>query len=265
MYTNKFEYPPIFLSSSDAYSDLWQPFFDLFSRYWPEYKGIIYLNSELKDFHYDGLDIRCTRVGINSFGKTFRLGLDQIDTPELLLIMIDYFFMGPVNNQLVYDYFNYFKLHNLDSLCLIANPYTKTKKLNYKDLYEVIPPSKDMFSFQIAFWKKSQLYEMALPHETPWLSEYYGTQRANKMKLKLAYAALDQPIPYLAEGALHKGKWVKPIVNFLKEINYTIDFDKRGFFKDNELTLKHRLKGRLSTFWLRCLSNLDLRSRKKIK
>jgi hypothetical protein len=146
----------------------------------------------------------------------------------------------------------------LDSLCLVTNPYATIKKLNYKDLYLVIPPSKDMFSYQIAFWKKSVLYEMALPHETPWLSEWYGTSRANMMKLKLVFSATEKPIPYIAEGALHKGKWVVPIILFLQNIGCHIDYNKRGFYEEKVITFQDRFKGRINTFLPRCLSNLDL-------
>jgi len=253
---------PVFISSSDSYSDLWPIFFDLFKKYWPEYDGVIYLNTENKDFQFDGLKIICTRVGINCFGKTFRLGLDQIDSPYLLLVMIDYFFMGKVKHEQLNEYFEYFKSQNLDSLCLVSNPYTTIENLGHKDIYLVKPPSQDMFSYQIAFWKKSVLYEMALPHESPWLSEWYGTARANQMKLKLAFTSLEKPIPYLAEGALHKGKWVEPMISFLKSIDCQVNFNKRGFFEDKPVSIHDRIKHRINTFLPRCLSNLDLIKRR---
>jgi hypothetical protein len=248
----------IFISSSDAYADLWPIFFDLFKKYWPEYDGIIYLNTEKKAFFYEGFNIVCTQVGKNSFGNTFRSGLQKVESPYLLLIMIDYFFMGKINHEALGKYFFYFRQQNLDTLCLMPSQYSNIEKLEFEDVYRVIPPSKDMFSYQAAFWKKSVLFEMALPHETPWLSEWYGTARANQMKLKLAYLATEKPIPYLMEGALHKGKWVTPMVSFLKEIVYDVDFSKRGLFEDIPFTLFDRVKARLVTFWPRCLSNFDL-------
>jgi hypothetical protein len=257
---------PIFISSSDAYSDLWFIFFDLFKKYWPEYDGVIYLNTENKKFHYDGLNIKCTQVGnLGSFGKTFRVGLDKINSPYVMLIMIDYFFMGKVNDKLIREYFEYFKNNNLDSLCLLKNPYTKCASIEYKDLSFVIPPSENMYSTQIAFWKKNILYEMALPHENPWLSEWYGTLRANYMKIKLAYTTKEIVIPYLPEGALHKGKWVDTIVQFLKDKNYDIDYSKRGFFIEEPLTIESRIKSRIRTCIPRILSNLDLLKRRYLK
>jgi len=252
----------IFISSSDSYADLWFLFFDLFKKYWPEYNGLIYLNTENKDFQYEGLNIKCTHVGeLGSFGKVFRAGLNKVESNYVMLIMIDFFFMGKVNNQLLNEYFKYFKDNDLDSICLKTNPYTKSNPINFKDLNIVIPPSKDMFSTQIAFWKKAVLYEMVLPHETPWLAEWYGTLRANKIKLKLAYSTEGNAIPYLAGGALSKGKWAYQIVSFLKDAHYDVDFSRRGFFVKQSVTLKSRIKGRIYTFVPRCLSNIDLLKR----
>jgi len=256
----------IFISSSDAYSDLWPIFFELFRKFWPEYQGEVYLNTETRNYSFDGIDIRCTKVGnLGDFGKVFRAGLDSVNSQNILLIMIDYFFMGRVDDNLLNEYYEIFKRSNLHSLCLVRNPYTHSIPLGELDLELVTPPSQDMFSFQIAFWKKDILMEMVLPHETPWLAEWYGTARANQMGLRLAYPIDRSPITYLAEGALHKGKWVPQIINYLIDSNYQIDFSKRGLYVEKTATIGQRVKGRFMTFLPRCLSNLDLTRRRLAK
>lgn len=235
---------PVFISSADSYSDLWPIFFDLFLMYWPSFDGKIYLNTESKSYKHHYLDITCTQVGkFDSFGKTFRAGLDQIESEDLMLIMIDYIFMGPVDAEKLNKYFSFFKSNDLDSFCLAYQKYREHSYSGEKAINLVIPPSQDMFSYQIAFWKKSILYEMALPHENPWTSEWYGTRRANKMKLKLACPATnnENPIPYDLAGCLHKGKWLKSAIEHLNSINYTIDFDQRGIYTDPPRNIKNRI------------------------
>lgn len=252
----------LFISSSDTYADIWPEFFGFFRKFWPEFNGTIYLNTENLDFQFEGLDIRCTKVGhLGTFGKVFRAGLAQVDSEYVLLIMIDYFFMGQVGDKLIDNYFEAFIKNELDSLCLVPQRYRKTKPLGLLDLDLVIPPSKDMFSYQIAFWKKKVLIEMALPHESPWLSEWYGTARANQMGLRLAFPRQTIAIPYLLEGALHKGKWVAPMVEFLKDANCPVDFSMRGHFIEAKATLLGRIKARYQTFWPRLLSRFDLLKR----
>ena len=67
----------IFVSSSDNYSDIWDVFFDMFKKMWPEYNGQIYLQTQEKEYQHEGLNIICTKVGkLKGFGETLRAGLD---------------------------------------------------------------------------------------------------------------------------------------------------------------------------------------------
>ena len=89
----------VFVSSSDAYADLWPAFFAIFKREWPTFSGCIYLNTEQKTFMYDGLDIICTEVGRQRhFGETLRAGLDCVkESNTILFFMIDYLFEGSIH------------------------------------------------------------------------------------------------------------------------------------------------------------------------
>ena len=239
-------YPPIFLSSADSYSDIWDLFFLLFKKNWPEYDGTIYLNTQEKTIRVEGLNIVCTKVGqLGSFGKTFRAGLEQVDSDSVMLIMIDYLFTGNVNDSKITEYYNYFISEKLDSLCLIFQNFTCTEHSKHKELNMVMPPEPNvMFSYQIAFWKKTVLMQMALPHENPWTSEWFGSRRAEKMKIKLASIAPNNnnPIPYNPAGCLHKGKWLRDAVDHLNTFDYNIDFEQRGFFIENQKKVSYRIK-----------------------
>lgn len=260
----------IFVSSADSYSDLWPTFFDLFKMYWPEYSGEIYLNTENKIYSHPGLNIICTQVGKQkAFGITFREGLNKIPTNSILLIMIDYIFMVKVNNVKIEEHFHFFVKKELDTLCLTHQNYPNTEQTNNLELIMVNAPAPYvMFSYQIAFWKKSMLYQMALPHENPWTSEWYGTQRAEKMKIKMAAISNKKhnPIPYNPTGCLHKGKWLDDAITHLKSIDYYVDFNIRGYFEEPKRSIKNRIKikwmlvkdGLKGSYW-------DLWKRQKIK
>jgi hypothetical protein len=240
------KYPPIFLSSADSYSDIWDIFFSLFKRNWPEYDGTIYLNTQEKTIQVEGLNIVCTRVGqLGSFGKTFRAGLEKVNSEFVLLFMIDYLIIGNTNDSKIIEYYNYFITEKLDSLCLRSQNFTNTVQSKNKELKMILPPASNvMFSYQIAFWKKKVLMEMALPHENPWTSEWFGSRRAEKMKIKLASIAANNynPIPYNPAGCLHKGKWLHDAVDHLNTSNYTIDFERRGYFIEQPRSINYRIK-----------------------
>ena len=80
--------------------------------------------------------------------------------------------------------FKFFQAKDADSLRLIEESFDYFEKTNHKDIIKCLPPAPHrFFSYQIAFWRKQALKKMALPHETPWSSEYYGDKRAHLLPL----------------------------------------------------------------------------------
>lgn len=153
--------------------------------------------------------------------------------------------MDKVNSEKIEEYFKFFIEDNLDSLCLEYQNYPNLEKTKHPELVYVLPPAPNiMFSYQIAFWKKSVLYEMVLPHEDPWLSEWFGSKRAEKMKIRLACPNknVSWPIVYDLRGCLHQGKWLENAIEFLKSNNYSFDFKKRGLYTDGYKTLSFKIK-----------------------
>lgn len=231
----------IFVSSSDSYSDLWPVFFELFQRMWPEYSGIIYLQTQEKAYSYPGLNIVCTNVGrIKDFGATLLAGLNKVEEGNILFFMIDYIFMGRVNNQKVQEYFDYFKRAGLDTLVLYPQPFQTTKPSSHRDLQVAVPPcNRRMFGFQTAFWRLSVLKDLILPHENPWMCEWYGSERAALMNireesLKACLSMEAMPIPYDVRGCLHQGKWLDNAIEWIKIQGITVDFNNRGIYVDNK-------------------------------
>ena len=261
----------VFVSSSDNYSDIWNLFFDLFHKYWPEYNGTIYLQTQEKEYSHPNLNIICTKVGkLKYFGETLRAGLNKIPNENILLIMIDYIFMGKVNHKMITAFYDFFCQKNLDSLCLRKQSFNHFTPSHNPLLIKAEPPThKIMFGYQIAFWKRELLHEMALPHENPWMSEWYGSERAEKMNLHIECLRNDKdaPIIYDMRGCLHQGKWLENAVTFLNDQKYAIDFSKRGLYNDDKgyRSLKYRIKikwvifktGIMGSYW-------DLLKRKKI-
>ena len=216
----------------------------MFQRFWPDFHGEVYLQTENKDYKHDGLNIICTKVGKHkSFGETLHAGLDKVPNENILFIMIDYLFMGPVDNDQLATLYDYFCRNNLASLCL---KYQNLPSQNCSDNKSVCRylKSKHGFSYQIAFWKKKILKEMALPHENPWTSEWYGNQRALKANLDIrGLNANATPVfIYHPAGCLHQGKWMQDAVQFLNGLNYNVDFQKRGLYEDDYNTLRVRMK-----------------------
>lgn len=242
----------IFISSSDKYEDCWKPFFTMFQRKWKDCECDIILNTEEKKYAIEGLNITCTQVGKHShFGETFHAGLNKVKTKYVLLIMIDYVFMDDVNNENMNTIYRYFKKLDLDALYFVNQENSlKGYPSEIDGILYGDKISRDRFSFQIGLWKKETLSEYVLKHEDPWMAEKFGSKRANVLSHKIAFVSKQlEPIKYLATGVLHKGGWITEIKLFFDKEGIHIDYDKRGFYKNTELSIIQKIIAKKKRSW----------------
>lgn len=93
----------ILVCSCDSYEDCWEPFFELFRKYWPDCPYDIVLNTESKAFRMDGLDIACHqfyKAGESvPYGERLLRHLEEIDTPTIMIMMDDFFIRRNVSTE----------------------------------------------------------------------------------------------------------------------------------------------------------------------
>ena len=271
---------PMLVSSSDAYADLWPAFFHILRREWPGYRGRIVLNTDTRDFSFDGLDIVCTRAcrdGRHPFGTTLKRSLDVVPGDVFLMMMVDYFLEGPVDAARLQRYFDAFLGGGPSAFFLLQQEAPALPVAGQPDREEMDVPAargfatQTLFSFQAAFWRKDEMRRFVADWEDPWFAEFYGCRRAQVLRprfWKLADAAA-LPIPYDRSGVLHGGgRWLMESARRIDFSGVPIDLEKskaeRGIYKESahpylsrlprEL---HLLPGRIAT-WIR--STRQLRS-----
>jgi len=233
----------VFINTSDNFEDCWDPFFKLFRLYWPDCPYKIVLNTEKKDYKFDGLNIICSKV---SLGEAERLGwsecleraLDQIATPYIFYIQEDYFLEAPVRSDMLYELFHQMRLAEIDMLQLRPAIGALPIKAPSSPLIWSVPQNaKWRINLQVGIWKKEILKSQIRRHETPWQLESYGSFRSRRMKEKIFCVSADlfdgidkEVFPYHLTGVI-AGKWVREIVEplFLKH-GIFVDFSKRGFY-----------------------------------
>lgn len=79
----------VLVNTCDKFEDCWNPFFQLFSLYWQDYKGTIYLNTE-KDYSFDGLDIIPVKGCVGKKWKFLPLGANVLNGHWTLFPKISY-------------------------------------------------------------------------------------------------------------------------------------------------------------------------------
>jgi hypothetical protein len=251
----------ILVNTCDKFEDCWFPFFKLFTIYWPNFEGKIYLNTEYKDFSYPGLDIVCTKVcEVNKIPSTLRAtwsqclywALEAIDSEIILYMQEDYFLKGDVKNDILENFVQLMQDNiDIDCIQLTDQGSPAENESKYDHLWTVPLIHQDRVSCQAALWKKSVLQQYIRRYETAWNFEWWGSKRAAILKhnfyvVDKTWVKLNtfEIIPYIFTAVIG-GRWFKEVVPLCKEHNITINYSERGFFERTTKTMKQRIKAKI--------------------
>lgn len=167
--------------SCDAYSDLWENFFSLLKKYWPEFDGEIILNTESKSFRYDGFTIsEPLHCGKNvSWSQRLAWALDRAKNPLVLIVLEDFYLKAPVNHAAFCKSLAYMR----------ANP--KVAGITYLREPGISKPEKALPGFfrrkqfsiykmtaHISLYRKDYLRSLLKKNESAWEFEVNGTIRS---------------------------------------------------------------------------------------
>ena len=242
----------ILVNTSDNFEDCWHPFFSLFSRFWPNCHYPILLNTETKDYSFNGLNIVCAKVALGenrrlTWSECLERALEHIQTPYILYLQEDYFLEADVRVDALENVLLELKAGNANVIRLSeasdAGPWIKGEHAN---IWQVSKKAKYQLSLQAALWRKDFLQAQLRRHETPWQLESFGSMRLRRQKTKIfcvnrdLFTGIGKEIyPYTPTGVV-AGKWVRPVVEPLFAANnIDLDFAQRGFH-DNSNRKKRR-------------------------
>ena len=232
----------LLVSSCDAYSDCWLPFFTLLARYWSSNSRLIYLNTETKPFSFPELAISCPVTGLGSSKRlpwSARLlrCLDVIPCRYVLYLQEDYFLRDAVDVPRLDSLVSLMHRHGISHIGLerglTARPGPKS---DYPFLSYIAPRAEYRISAQAGLWDVAALRSYLRRHETVWEFEWYGTRRAWRRPDSFLYVDLDYEetfgkkiFPYDPTGVVD-GRWVREVVEDLFATHgIEIDYSVRGF------------------------------------
>ncbi len=237
----------ILINTCDKFEDCWDPFFKLWSIYWPDCKGRIFLNTEYKDYSYTGLNITPVKgcVGKRFKGKyapwslCLHWALESIDTDIVLYMQEDYFLKDYVKNDIIESYVDLMhKNPMIKCIHLTDQAVGAQGKSEYDNLNVVKTKQRYRISCQAALWRKDELLSVIRDYENAWEFEGFGSQRSAIMNhlylvVNRDWVKLDkfEIIPYIFTGIV-QGRWKEQVVPLFKKHNIEIDYSKRGFLKD---------------------------------
>lgn len=236
----------ILINTTDSFEDCWIPFFTLFKKYWPDYTGKIYLNTETKSFTFPGLNIVSVQNNVNTpdqkttWSECLIRALNSIDSDIILYMQEDYFLKDSVKNDLVEKYVHMMQANSeMDCIHLTDQGLINYKKSEkFEGLFTVLPKQRYLISCQAALWKKSSMLSFLRTYENAWQFEEFGSQRAAIVKPNIygvdkSWIKLNEfeIIPYIFTGII-QGRWYEPVVDLFKKHKIIVDYARRGFVNE---------------------------------
>ena len=214
----------VLIMSCDAYEDTWEPFFKLYTKYFPnEYKT--YICTETKECKHAN-----TIKATGSWTKRLRKALEQIDTELVLFMLDDFFIHGPVNKARIDEAISLFDIHSNTAVFNFEKKHRENEIIRWPYLWE--RQYKRQFylnSCQPSIHNRSKLIERLQQDQNPWEweltifdSPYDFYINSGDLIIDIGYYAFN---PF----GIVRGKWSQETKELFDREGIKVDYEKRGF------------------------------------
>jgi hypothetical protein len=260
----------VLVNTCDNFSDCWDPFFKLWSLYWPDCKGQVFLNTEYKNYRYGALEITPLKVcEIHLVSRSRRItwsqclkwALEEMEGDIVLYMQEDYFLKDYVKNDIVEGYVQMMMDHKkIDCIHLTDQGAPAGEPSEFKNLNYVPGVHPDRISCQAALWRKDVLLQYIRVYESGWNFEWWGSKRAAVLNHNFFAVNSNwvqkgkfEILPYLFTGVIG-GKWLDEVVPLFEKHQISMDFSKRGFYKVIVLPVMERIRRKVKRVPVECRS-----------
>jgi len=215
----------IIVSSCDKYSDIWEAFFTLFFRYWPDCPFKIYLISGTKI--YPDSRVSVILVGEDKqWASNIRAALQEVDTPHLLYLQEDYLFKSTIDTKRIMNLLDVAMKHNTSCVRLVPAPAPDMALAQRPDLGEITKGKLYSVSLQAAIWKKDTFESLLVDGETAWDMEINGSKRSLAVAEPF-FGVYDKALDYPDRTAVLRGRWLYDAIELCQKEGIKIDETKR--------------------------------------
>ena len=224
----------------DPYKDVWDHYFELLEKYWPERPKTYLATNELVPEYKNVTVIPAGKDA--EWSKKVIVALEKIETPFVVLLLEDFFTTRPVDSSKLAELLNCMKEGNLN-YCKLLNQ-SKIKGKIYDDKkYLRITNSDDEYgiSLQPSIWRKEFLSEtVGTENYNAWIFEF--NQVKNKIQNRNGIDCIgDRRNVLEITHTVVQSKYLRKAVRVFKKQDYEINLSARPMLskKDN---FKYRLK-----------------------
>lgn len=229
----------ILMLSCDKYSDLWDDFFNLKERFWPDCPYHCYLATDTKEYHRDGVET--IHFGnIRTWSICAAKAIEQIKEPYIALFLEDAFICKTIDTSIVEENLQLFIDKKMDFLTMERNRMEKA--LSPEDqvaphIWRIYRHRKYGIDTSAAIWDK-EFFRKALVKEdcNAWQFEVNYCKEAETEEGLQGEIFFDdrQPFNISPVEVVRVGKLNPLAINYFHKLGYDIDTSKReklGLFR----------------------------------
>lgn len=245
---------PLLVVSCDKYSDLWEPFFSVFWKRWPDCPYAVYLGSNQKTFGHDRVKPIIIGEDVTWSSNVLKM-LDILNSSHVIIMLDDFLVQQPVNTQHVEHLVSTAIRRNVDCLRLgdanlhrnpqgVQNDYSKDVSLcapsesvpDETGIGIIVGGTPYRVSTQISLWKVETLRKYLLPGFNAWQFEEIGSQLSD-LNNDQFWSVWEPVIVY--DHGVEKGKWKPEGLLICSEAGVEVDLSLRGVFDEKELRVHY--------------------------
>ncbi|HVP81266.1 MAG TPA: hypothetical protein VMV04_25525 [Thermodesulfobacteriota bacterium] len=222
----------IFICSCDKYSDIWDPFFKLFFKYWPDCHYEIYLVTNFNKYDNPAVNSLCVGEDLN-WSSTVHKALEKVTSSHILFLQEDYLLTERVKGKDIDIIFNYIIKKDISYFRMYPCP-GPDKIIGWINNYEIGEITKSQpfrTSLQAAIWNRQYFMSLLSKDESGWEFEMNSVNRSDKTEntfYSLSRRNLnDLPLKYFCTGVV-QGYWLKGAVELCRKNGITVNTEIRS-------------------------------------
>lgn len=162
----------IIVMSCDKYSGIWNDFFNLKDRFWPDCPYKTYLATDSKEFVRDGVET--IHFGnIREWSRCVRETINKIDTPYFCLWLEDALICEKVDNSVIESDLNYIIENKVDYFCIEIKRRFKPELMQEAapHIRVIDPHQRYGVDSAVAIWEKAYFMEKLQKDCSAWQFE----------------------------------------------------------------------------------------------
>lgn len=239
----------ILMLSCDKYSDLWDDFFNLKERYWPDCPYHCYLATDKKEYRREGVDV--IHFGdIRTWSICAVKAIEQIKEPYIALFLEDAFIYNKIDTSIIEENLNLFIERKMDFLTMERNRMEKSYSSEDQvapHIWRINRHRKYGIDTSAAIWNKEFLRK-ALEKEdcNAWQFEVNYCREAESAEGLQGDIFFDdrQPFNISPVEVVQLGKLSTDAIKFFQKLGYDIlsDRDRMGFWQMFYFRERNRLE-----------------------